>query len=82
MASDALENRKRRGELEAPYAGGQSTREVARQRGLAAQEELVSGAREGLARFDRSAEERQRRIRFGTARGLAAGVGGQQMTAG
>lgn len=61
---------------------GQVGREKARQRGLAAQEQLVSAANEGLARFDRQAADRQRQIRFGAARGLAASAPTGRMAAG
>ncbi len=57
-------------------------RAAQRERGLAAQEDLVAGAKEGLARFDESAAERQRNIRYGAARGLAAAAPTGRMAAG
>jgi hypothetical protein len=57
-------------------------REEARQRGLGAQEELVGGAREGLATFRGAAADRQRQIRYGAAQGLAAAAPTGRMAAG
>ncbi len=68
--------------FEEGMAEGQIGREAARARGLAAQESLVGAAKEGLGRFDAQAAERQRRIRAGAARGLAAAAPSGRMAAG
>lgn len=77
MATNTPENRSNRMADEA-----YRKRAALRERGLAGQEDLVTGAREGLQRFDASAEDRQRQIRFGAARGLAAAAPTGRMAAG
>jgi len=47
-------------------------RSAARKRGKAATEARVGVAEDTLGRFDESAEDRQRNIRYGSARGFAA----------
>lgn len=64
------------------YGTAQSNRDKARQRGLAATEQLVGIAKEGSDRFERSSADRQRNIRSGTARGLAAAAPTGRMAAG
>ena len=64
------------------YSRGQEGRYAARDRGTAAQQELIRAAQTGLSRFDAAAADRQRLIRSGAARGLAAAAPTGRMAAG
>lgn len=57
-------------------------KDAARNRALAAKQGMITGAEEDLASFEAGAADRQKQIRFGAARGLAAGAGAGGMSAG